>query len=332
MKVKTFAAAVLAVSAFCSMARGQTPVILTIDTEAVVEYQADISDVSKYATNPNIVPAAPIRNFTPATPLGDIVAVNGEPAKGLYASRVSSIITSPTPDPTMGGAIADTTHPSIREQIFEILKSDGTPVGTIIALGLSGGTTPGSPALVKNGDWAIVGGTGAFLGVRGQMGRGTQTIAPRAASITEDPGSRRINGGGTLQWVFTLLPMFTPQIASTPQGPAVTHSADFSLVSASKPAVAGEILSLFMTGLGPTGPGVDPGQTFPATPLQTVNSPVEVIFNGTIVEALGAVGLAGTIDGYQVNFRVPSGTGSGTATIQVVAAWIPGTPVSIPVR
>jgi hypothetical protein len=332
MKSKTFAWAVLAVGAFNSMARAQAPVILTIDTENVVEYQVDVSDVSKYATNPNVVPAAAIRNFTPVTPLGDIVAVNGEPAKGLYASRVSSIITSPTPDPTMGGAIADTTHPSIREQIFEILKTDGTEVGTIMAVGLSGGATPGSPALVKNGDWAIVGGTGAFLGVRGQMGRGTQTIAARAASVTEDPGSRRINGGGKLQWVFTLLPMLTPQIALTAQGPAVTHSADFSLVNASKPAVAGEILSLFLTGLGPTVPGVDPGQTFPATPLQTVNSPVEVIFNGTTVEVLSAVGLPGTIGGYQVNFQVPSVTGSGTATLQVTAAWIPGAAVSIPVQ
>jgi hypothetical protein len=30
----------------------------------------------------------------------------------------------------------------MREQIFEILKSDGTPVGTIVALGFSGGTAP----------------------------------------------------------------------------------------------------------------------------------------------------------------------------------------------
>src|SRR6185437_12622679 len=120
-----------------------------------------------------------------------------------------------TPDPTLGGAIADTLHPSIRQQIFEILKTDGTPIGTIIGLGMSGGAVPGSPALVINGDWAIVGGTGAFLGIRGQMGRGTQTVAARAASVTEDPANRRVNGGGKLQWVLTLLPMFTPQIANT---------------------------------------------------------------------------------------------------------------------
>jgi hypothetical protein len=245
---------------------------------------------------------------------------------------VASIITSPTPDPTLGGAIADTAHPSIREQIFEILKTDGTPIGTIVAMGMSGGTTPGSPAAVKNGDWAIVGGTGAFVGVRGQMGRGTQTVAARAASATEDPGNRRVNGGGKLQWVFTLLPMFTPQIASTPQGPAVTHSADFTLASASKPAAAGEILSLFGTGLGPTVPGVDPGNAFPATPLQVVNSPVDVLVNGKSAEVLAAVGYPGTIDGFQVNFRLPAGTAQGAATVQVSAAWIPSSPVTIQVK
>jgi hypothetical protein len=323
---------ILAAATCCNLARGQAPVILTIDTENVVEYQADTSDVSKYATNPNITPAAPIRNFTSATPLGDIVAVNGQQAKGLYASRVASIISSPTPDPTLGGAIADTAHPSIRQQIFDILKTDGTPIGTIVGLGMSGGTTPGSPALVKNGDWAIVGGTGAFLGVRGQMGRGTQTVTARAASATEDPGNRRVNGGGKLQWVLTLLPMFTPQILITASGPAVAHSADFTFVNASKPAAAGEILSLFMTGLGPTQPGVDPGKPFPATPAQVVNSPVEVLVNGKSAQVLAAVGFPGAIDGYQVNFRMPTDATKGLATVQVSAAWITGTSVNIAVQ
>jgi uncharacterized protein (TIGR03437 family) len=126
--------------------------------------------------------------------------------------------------------------------------------------------------------------------------------------------------------------MSTPQIVSTAQGAAVTHSSDFTLVNASKPAAAGEILSIFMTGLGPTQPGVDPGRPFPATPVQTVNSPVKVLVNGKSAEVVGAVGLPGAIDGYQVNFRVPAETAKGTAAIQVIAAWIPGTPVSVPVQ
>ena len=121
-------------------------------------------------------------------------------------------------------------------------------------------------------------------------------------------------------------------IVITANGPAVTHSSDFSLVSASKPAAAGEILSLFATGLGPTRTVLDPGQPFPSSPLAVVNSPVDVTVNGKSAEVLAAVGYPGTADTYQVNFRVPPDVGAGPATIQISAAWIPGAPVRIPVK
>jgi uncharacterized protein (TIGR03437 family) len=119
---------------------------------------------------------------------------------------------------------------------------------------------------------------------------------------------------------------------ATAAGPAVTHSGDFSLVTASKPAAAGEVLSLFATGLGPVNPGVDPGQPFPSSPQAAVNSPVEVTVNGKPAEVLGAVGYPGAADGYQVNFRMPSDAAKGTATLQESAAWITGTPVNITVQ
>lgn len=117
-----------------------------------------------------------------------------------------------------------------------------------------------------------------------------------------------------------------------PSGPAITHSSDFSLVTAAKPATQGEILSLFATGLGPVIPRVDPGQPFPSSPLAVVNSPVDVIVNGKAAEVLSAVGYPGAVDGYQVNFRVPPDTAKGPASIQVTAAWISGAPVSISVQ
>jgi uncharacterized protein (TIGR03437 family) len=126
--------------------------------------------------------------------------------------------------------------------------------------------------------------------------------------------------------------MVVPQIVVNASGPAVVHSNDFSLVTASKPASAGELLTLFATGLGPVNAGIDPGQPFPSTPVASVNSPVDVKVNGTTAEVVAAVGYPGATDGYQVNFRLPSGVAKGTATIQLSAAWIVGTPVSIPVQ
>ena len=176
----------------------------------------------------------------------------------------------------------------------------------------------------------ITGGTGAFFGVRGQAGV-INLGSPRQASVVEDPALRRTIGGAQRSYVLHLIPMSVPQVVTTPNGPAITHSSDFSLVTASKPAAAGEILSLFATGLGPTIPGVDPGQPLPSSPA-AVNSPVEVMVNGKSADMLGAVGYPGAVDGYQVNFRVPPDTTKGAATVQLSAAWISATPVRIMVQ
>jgi hypothetical protein len=324
--------AVISMALCCRAVYGQVSsgVILVVDVENYVLYAEDTPDPSKFATDPNVTTAAPSTNFTTSVQIGDIVAVNGQPAKGTFTRNVRRVSLTTTPNP--GQAIADTVRGGVIADTFEILKSDGSPIGTIVSLGSPGGSPPpGAPLAVTQANFAIVGGTGAFLGARGQFGQAatSQTIAQRQASITEDPANRRRNGGGRVRFVLHVIPMSAPQIVATPRGPAVTHSSDFSLVTASKPASAGEILSVFLTGLGPTRPGVDPGAPFPVSPLVAVNSPVVVQVSGTNSEVLAAVDYPGTVDGYQVNFRVPSDASKGTATVQVSAAWIVGPPVSI---
>jgi len=111
-------------------------------------------------------------------------------------------------------------------------------------------------------------------------------------------------------------------------GPAIVHSNDYSLVTVAKPAQAGEVLTLFASGLGPTRPAPEPGQPFAADPLPVVNSPVEMIVNG----ASGQVLYAGAVDRYQVNFRVPAGISSGMASLHLSSAWIAGGNVTIPIQ
>src|SRR5262249_54765790 len=130
-------------------------------------------------------------------------------------------------DPDSGSAIADVTRIAIREQVFEILQADGTPIGTIMGLGFSDGPAPpGQPAAggdsktfgAERANWAIIGGTGAFLGARGQEeGTGNTFGSFRAASMAEDPTYRRINGGGTGRYVLHIIPMAVPQIVETEQ-------------------------------------------------------------------------------------------------------------------
>ncbi len=318
-----------------SSAQVAPPVILQIDLTNNVLYFQDTSDISKYATEPNVTPPTAIpRNFYMVHGIADIVAVNGQPVKGSYANAAAAFVlrTAPTP----GQAISDTVRQATNVTTLEVLKSDGTSIGTIVASGLfAGDAPPGSPTAAAGGNVVITGGTGAFLGARGQMSAAPAppgVVTQRNASITEDPANRRRNGGGTVRWIAHLIPMSRPEVTVLPSGPAITHSSDFSLVTAAKPAAPGEILSLFATGLGPVIPRVDPGQLFPASPLAVVNSPVDVIVNGKASEVLSAVGYPGAVDAYQVNFRLPPDTAKGPASIQVTAAWISGAPVSIPVQ
>jgi hypothetical protein len=133
--------AILATTAARGLGQVLSPTILEVDYENLVEYQSDTPNLSKLASVPSPVPAVPPKNFFCALGVGDIVAVNGQPAKGTIAAQAWSIGLSPTPNP--GDAIADTQPASLRYQTFEILKPDGTPIGTKWAIYFTQVGSPG---------------------------------------------------------------------------------------------------------------------------------------------------------------------------------------------
>jgi uncharacterized protein (TIGR03437 family) len=327
--MRTFAAVSLCGGAWTQSGTPET--ILEIETDKVVNYGNDVPDYSKLATDPNMTNGAAARNFNVLLMLGDIVAVNGRPAKGTWIQRGQGVNSATAPRP--GQAVADIGRLRVAEMIFEIQQTDGTPIGTIFAIGLGGGAPPpGAPSAATASNFAVIGGTGAFLGVRGQLGSPPAPVAARQASVTEDPANRRVHGGGNGRHVLHLIHPQRPEIMTLASGPAVAHSSDFSPVTVARPARSGETLSLIATSLGPTRPGVDPGQPFPASPLQPTSSPIEITVNGAPVEVLYAGGYPGAVDVYQVNFRMPAVTGAGQARIRVTAAWISGSEVSIAVQ
>ena len=331
---KTFVIAVLC-AAGCEAARGQVApaTILRFDIDNQTRYIYDTSDLAAYATVPTPVSQV-LPTFAKWVTAADIVAVNGKPVKGIYFTHqiALNLATARTP----GQGIADGVRNNIVDRTLEIFQTDGTPIGSIMMSGLDGGSAPpGSPSVLRGGNAAITGGTGAFLGARGQFGLGPPipgATGPRNASVREDPANRRINGGGKNTFILYLIPMSWPQIVVTASGPAVIHASDFTPVTAAKPAKAGEILTLFATGLGPTRPGVDPGQPFTTSPVQIVNSPVDVTVNGAPAQVLYAGGYPGAVDGYQVNFQLPSGITPGSVSLQLTTAFIAGPEVKIPVQ
>ena len=93
----TIAMALMAVCASLSHSQSFSQTTLKIDLQNAVEYQGDIADPSQFATKSSITPSTQPKNFYVATLIADIVAVNGQPAKGTYVSRSRVVILSPTP-------------------------------------------------------------------------------------------------------------------------------------------------------------------------------------------------------------------------------------------
>lgn len=311
--------------------QGPSPVVLRVDVENAVNYWADTNDVSKLATDPNATTGRSRVAFQAVSGIFDIVAVNGKPVKGTVAWTARNLNLVPTQ--TAGQAIADVSRNGLAQYFFEFLQPDGTSIGAIMVQSFNGGPVPpGSPiANGAGGNQAIIGGTGAFLGTRGQSAQGSNTVAVRQASMSEDPANRRINGGGKTQFVLQLIPEQRPQVTMTPDGPAIVHASTNQLVTPSNPARAGETLVLFATGLGPA-KGVEIGQPFPASPTAQVIAPVEVTVDGAAARVSYAGGYPGAVNGYQVNFTLPSDIASKMASLQLSAAWIPGSAVLLPVQ
>jgi hypothetical protein len=251
------------------------------------------------------------------------VMVNGKPAKGLWNNNFANALTFRA-NPTPGQPIADIDAGGIFQCFWHILQPDGTYVGTITDRGQD----------VSGVGHTIVGGAGAFFGVIGEHRLVEQSTPPRAASTTEDPSMRRTNGGGRQRMRFILYPRIRPEFQITMTGPAVFHAGDFSQVTPSNPARAGELLTARVTGLGPTKPLLEPpgARQFSANPLEEASSPIEVIVNGNGAEVINKIGWPGETNVYRIDFILPDSALAGSATLRLIAAWIPGSEVTIPVR
>ncbi len=333
MRKALIAAAICALASRQAWGQVSQAIALEIGWENCVSYVDDLTDPTRRATSPGMVSArvSPARTFNPSMTIADIVSVNGQPAKGFLVIRLNTL--SMTPNAASGGAIGDRGNGAVGTVDMEILQADGTPVGSIMSQGIIlGAAPPGAPRTGLTHNMTISGGTGAFLGARGMLTSPATAVGCRYASMEEAPANRRTHGGDRGRFIAYLIPAIRPEILSNGGAPAVVHASDFTLVSASRPAAPGEILSLYATGLGPTRPGLELGSPFRSQPLHEVNSPLEVFVNGRAAEVLAAVGNPGSVDAYQVNFRVPGDTPPGMATLQVSAAWVTGAEVRIAVR
>jgi uncharacterized protein (TIGR03437 family) len=109
--------------------------------------------------------------------------------------------------------------------------------------------------------------------------------------------------------------VFTADASGT--GQAAAFNSDNSVNSAAKPAKAGSIVTLFVTGAGATNPPSTDG-VLAAVPLPQPVAPVTVAIGGKQATLNYAGGSPGTVNGViQVNATVPGGLPAGAASVIV---------------
>src|ERR1051326_4811936 len=100
---RLFAIAVLACPVLPAQAMDE-PLVLKVDVENTVVYRGTVFDASKIAKDPG--PTTSVNQaFVQAINVGDIVAINGTPVKGVWSSTVYATPFSSAPQP--GQVIAD---------------------------------------------------------------------------------------------------------------------------------------------------------------------------------------------------------------------------------
>jgi uncharacterized protein (TIGR03437 family) len=144
-----------------------------------------------------------------------------------------------------------------------------------------------------------------------------------------------VNGQLTLPVSVGLVPI-TPGIAALADGTLIAqHSADYSLVTSSSPAHAGETLIMYLVGMGQTNPKVSSGAASPgANPGEvaaTVTVQPTVMVDGQKANVPFAGLTPGGVGLYQIDFTVPSTARAGTLSVTVSQGTVSANPTTLPV-
>ena len=122
-----------------------------------------------------------------------------------------------------------------------------------------------------------------------------------------------------------------PMILLNPNGAELYHLG-WTPVTAEAPAVPGELLIAKAIDLGPTEPPVAKGAPFPSSPLAQVTAKLAIRVDGIPADPVNQIGWPDAVNTYRLDFRVPTGTHSGMAEVEVTVDGITGQPVVIPVQ
>jgi uncharacterized protein (TIGR03437 family) len=111
--------------------------------------------------------------------------------------------------------------------------------------------------------------------------------------------------GGSLPFRLSVQPS-APAIFRTAQGgPVIVRTIDGKMITDSTPIHYDETLIIYMTGMGPVTPDVQPGVGAPGDPLATTTTVPSVYIGGAKIFTLWSGLVPGLVGLYQVNAKVP---------------------------
>jgi len=123
-----------------------------------------------------------------------------------------------------------------------------------------------------------------------------------------------------------------PGVAATTDGQMIAQHGNFAYVTAANPAKPGEILIMYLVGLGATNPAVKSGTAAPGVePLARLVNPVTVTVDGETSSVPFAGMTPGAVGLYQIDFTVPTDAKNGNLSVVVTQNGVTSNASTIPV-
>lgn len=123
-----------------------------------------------------------------------------------------------------------------------------------------------------------------------------------------------------------------PGIATFPDNNVIAQDANYNLVTAQNPAHRGDMIILYLTGMGVTVPPVATGAPAPRSPLAEVMLKPQVTIDGTPAQVVFAGLSPDSVGLYQINVVIPPGAKAGDLTVVVTQNSVSANTALIPVR
>jgi uncharacterized protein (TIGR03437 family) len=265
----------------------------------------------------NGVATVVLQGFAPALPVASSELIGTVVADTAPAVSANGVLNNLNPLP--GSPLA----PGTVVQIYgSALSTAGTPG--------SGSVINGQLSTVLNGVSVSVDGIAAplFYGSSGQINAQlpNQLEAEQQYELLVDVNGLYSNP------VTINTAAVQPGLASLSDGTVIAQDSSYNLITADNPAHAGEVIILYLTGMGATNPPVPTGATSPSSPPAQVAVAPQVSIGGTNAQVQFAGLTPGSVGLYQINVKIPAGAGTGNVPLVVMQGGVASNTVTVPVK